>query len=104
MMAATDRGVCFAQFGEDRDSLLQQLRAEFPSAELKAFTAESSLELERWVDALNAYIQDRQPRPELPLDLRGTAFQVKVWEFLLSLGDGDVASYGEVAEAMRREG
>jgi AraC family transcriptional regulator of adaptative response/methylated-DNA-[protein]-cysteine methyltransferase len=77
LMAATDRGVCFAQFGDDQDALLTQLRREFPRAQL-----------------------ERQPRPELPLDLRGTAFQIKVWEFLLSLGDGEVVSYSELAQAI----
>ena len=100
MMAATDRGVCFVQFGEDEDSLLAQLQKEFPSAALSTFDADSSIELDHWIDALNAYMQNQQPRPDLPLDLRGTAFQVKVWEFLLSLKDGDVASYGEVAAAI----
>jgi AraC family transcriptional regulator of adaptative response/methylated-DNA-[protein]-cysteine methyltransferase len=37
------------------------------------------------------------PRPDLPLDIRGTAFQMKVWQFLLSIKEGAVLSYGEVA-------
>ncbi len=100
MMAATGRGVCFVQFGADADALLAQLQQEFPSAELMALGADAAAELDHWIDALNDYLQDRQPRPDLPLDLRGTAFQVKVWEFLLSLKEGDVASYGEVAAAI----
>lgn len=104
LMAATDRGVCFAQFGEDCDALLDQLRREFPRADLRAYDGRSSQQLDRWIDALNAYIQSKQPRPELPLDLRGTAFQIKVWEFLLGLQDGDVASYSELARAIDRPG
>ena len=100
LMAATDRGVCFAQFGDDCESLRAQLAAEFPRARLEAYTGGSDRQLERWIEALDAYIDNRRPRPDLPLDLRGTAFQVKVWEFLLSLRDGDVASYAEVAEAI----
>ncbi|UCH40687.1 MAG: methylated-DNA--[protein]-cysteine S-methyltransferase, partial [Gammaproteobacteria bacterium] len=100
LMAATERGVCFAQFGEDEDSLLTQLAQEFPRAELKPYDAQSSPQLDQWIDALNAYLQKKQPRPELPLDLRGTAFQIKVWEFLLSLKEGEVASYTEVAQAI----
>jgi AraC family transcriptional regulator of adaptative response/methylated-DNA-[protein]-cysteine methyltransferase len=102
LMAATDRGVCFAQFGDSCAQLLQQLRAEFPRAELQAYDRRSSHQLEHWIDALNEYIQNRQPRPELPLDLRGTAFQIKVWEFLLGLQDGDVISYGELAQGIAR--
>lgn len=102
LMAATGRGVCCVQFGEDRVSLEAQLRREFPHAELVAYDDDASPQLDLWIDALNAYIQDQQPRPELPLDLRGTAFQIKVWEFLLSLQDGEVASYTEVARAIDR--
>jgi len=100
LMAATDRGVCFAQFGDDRAALLAQLQGEFPQAELRQSGGAGSRQLDLWIDALNGYIQNKQPRPELPLDLRGTAFQIKVWEFLLSLQDGDVISYSEVAQAI----
>ena len=100
LMAATDRGVCFAQFGDSCARLLLQLQREFPRAELKQYDDDSSQRLEQWIDALNAYIQNKQPRPELPLDLQGTAFQIKVWEFLLSLEDGEVMSYSELARAI----
>jgi AraC family transcriptional regulator of adaptative response/methylated-DNA-[protein]-cysteine methyltransferase len=102
LMAATDRGVCFAQFGSDCDSLQAQLRAEYPQAELLAYQGQTAGQLDRWIDALNAYIQNKRPRPEIPLDLQGTAFQIKVWEFLLKLEDGDVASYSEVAQGVGR--
>lgn len=100
LMAATDRGVCFAQFGANCAKLQAQLRHEFSRAELRAYSNASSPQLDRWIDALNAHIQNKQPRPEIPLDLRGTAFQVKVWEFLLSLEEGDVISYTELARAI----
>lgn len=102
LMAATDRGVCFAQFGENREELLQQLTEEFPNASLVPFGQVDCGPLDQWIEALNAYIQNQQPRPDLPLDLKGTAFQIKVWEFLLSLKDGDVASYSEVAQGIGR--
>ena len=102
LMAATDRGVCFAQFGENCESLRRQLASEFPKAELIAFEKGDSVQLDRWIEALNDYIQNKQPRPDLPLDLRGTAFQIKVWEFLLKLKDGEIASYSEVASGIDR--
>lgn len=97
LMAATDRGVCFVQFGNDCAALQGQLRSEFPHAELQPCREDSNPQLDHWIDALNAYVENRQPRPDIPLDLRGTAFQIKVWEFLLSLEDGDVISYSELA-------
>ena len=102
LMAATDRGVCFAQFGADCESLQAQLRAEYPQAELRAYQGQSTQQLDHWIDALNAYIQNRRPRPEIPLDLQGTAFQIKVWEFLLSLEEGDVISYSELAQRIEQ--
>ena len=100
MMAATDRGVCFAQFGANCETLLTKLRSEYPHAELQQYQGQATLQLDQWIDALNGYIQNKQPRPEIPLDLQGTAFQIKVWEFLLSMKDGDVASYTELAQGI----
>ena len=102
LMAATDRGVCFAQFGENCEALLAQLRAEFPRAELLAFDGSGAQQLDLWIQSMNAYLQQQQPRPELPLDLKGTAFQIKVWQFLLSTSEGEVASYGELARAIEK--
>jgi AraC family transcriptional regulator of adaptative response/methylated-DNA-[protein]-cysteine methyltransferase len=102
LMAATDRGVCFAQFGSDCDTLLEQLRGEFPEARLERYRDSGAGQLDGWIDALNAYIQNKRPRPDIPLDLQGTAFQIKVWEFLLQLGEGDVISYSELAQGIDR--
>lgn len=98
MMAATERGVCFAQFGEDEATLLAQLTREFPKAELVPSSAGEALDA--WIEALDAHLADNEPRPELPLDLRGTAFQMIVWRFLLSIKEGDIVSYGDVARAV----
>jgi AraC family transcriptional regulator of adaptative response/methylated-DNA-[protein]-cysteine methyltransferase len=95
MMAATDRGVCFVQFGDG--GLLEQLRAEFPKADLRAAGEDARLPLDDWMSALDDHLSRAAPRPDLPLDLRGTAFQVKVWRFLLSVKPGEVVSYGELA-------
>jgi len=98
LMAATDKGVCFVHFGEDEATLLTRLNAEFPQAESRPSDAEHSLELDAWIDALNRHIGEGAPCPELPLDMRGTAFQMKVWQFLLQIPKGEVLSYGELAE------
>ncbi len=97
VMAATDKGVCFAQFGEDETSLITKLKVEFPKAELSASPAKDAPELDAWVQALDQHISQGAPRPDLPIDMRGTAFQMKVWQFLLSIREGDVVSYSEVA-------
>ncbi len=97
-MAATDKGVCFVQFGDgDAASLVTKLKDEFPNAELSASPAQDAPELDAWMEALDQHISKGAPRPDLPLDIRGTAFQMKVWQFLLSIREGDVLSYTELA-------
>ncbi len=98
LMAATQRGVCFAQFGESLEELLGQMKAEFPKAKFSESTCTAGPDLDRWIQALDEHVGSHAPRPDLPLDLRGTAFQLKVWRFLLSVKEGDVLSYGELAK------
>ncbi len=98
VMAATDKGICFVQFGDTKESLTTKLKEEFPKAEISASPANDAPELDVWVEALNRHISEGAPRPDLPLDMRGTAFQMRVWQFLLSIREGDVLSYGELAE------
>jgi len=102
IMAATEQGVCFAHFGENREILLEQLRAEFPKAKLITSPAQDAPELDAWIEALDANISQGAPRPDLPLDLRGTAFQIKVWRFLLGVREGDVISYSELAAGIEK--
>ncbi len=97
-MAATKKGICFVQFGDDESSLHRQLQTEFPKAKLVPSPAQHSSELEIWMLALNNYMEKGNTLPNLPLDLRGTAFQVKVWRFLISIKEGEVRSYSEVAK------
>jgi AraC family transcriptional regulator of adaptative response/methylated-DNA-[protein]-cysteine methyltransferase len=100
LMAATARGVCFVQFGESAAVLEARLAAEFPNAERLPAAAAAGDQLDAWVDALNAHLARSAPRPDLPLDLRGTAFQIRVWRFLLSIKPGEVVSYSDVAQGI----
>ena len=100
LMGATDKGVCLVQFGDDEAALLTQLQSEFPKASLHISAAQHAPELDNWMEQLNQHISEGAPRPDIPLDIRGTAFQMKVWQFLLSVKEGDQLSYGEVAEQM----
>ncbi len=100
MMAATERGVCFVAFNEDGEMLLEQLKTEFPKADISVSEASESGPLNEWIAALDAHLTQRTPRPDLPLDLRGTAFQMLVWRFLLSMEGGETLSYGKLAEAV----
>lgn len=97
VMAATDKGVCFVAFGDDEARLTEKLREEFPEARLETSPAQDAPLLDAWIAALDDHLGRGGPRPDLPLDMRGTAFQMAVWRFLLSVPDGEVMSYGDVA-------
>ncbi|QMW23294.1 bifunctional DNA-binding transcriptional regulator/O6-methylguanine-DNA methyltransferase Ada [Sandaracinobacteroides saxicola] len=97
MMAATERGICFVQFGTCADALARQLAQEFPRAQLEPAAAGGSAELDAWMVALGDHLAGVAPRPDLPLDLRGTAFQISVWRLLMSVREGEVVSYSELA-------
>jgi len=100
MMAASARGVCFVMFGDSEAELCTQLRAEFPNAHVCPAPEEHREQLDAWMTALNEYLSGLAVRPELPLDLRGTAFQRLTWNFLLSVPEGKVVSYAEVADGI----
>jgi AraC family transcriptional regulator of adaptative response/methylated-DNA-[protein]-cysteine methyltransferase len=97
MIGATDRGLCFVQFGESQEDLVRALAKEYPSARIEAMQTPYHPEFQKWIDALTAHLAGKQPRIELPLDIRATAFQMRVWNYLQSIPYGEVQSYGEVA-------
>ncbi len=102
LVAATERGVCSVQFGDDEAALIALLRDEFPEANCQRSDGADSEELGDWVAAIEAYLAGGSPRPDVPLDIRGTAFQRLVWEVLLSVPDGEVLSYTELASRAGR--
>lgn len=100
MIGATDRGLCFVQFGENEQDLLALLRREYPAAELAPMSSPHPLEFQKWIAALTNHLNGAQPRLNLPLDIRATAFQMRVWNYLQSIPYGEAQSYGEVAAAV----
>jgi AraC family transcriptional regulator of adaptative response/methylated-DNA-[protein]-cysteine methyltransferase len=100
MIGATDRGLCFLQFGDDSEELVKALKREYPSASIEEMRKPYSQEFQTWMDALNAHLAGKQPRLELPLDIQATAFQMRVWNYLQSIPYGEVQSYREVAEGI----
>jgi AraC family transcriptional regulator of adaptative response/methylated-DNA-[protein]-cysteine methyltransferase len=100
LMAATDRGLCFVQFGDSADALIEQLQAEYPKADISAMSDQARPQFEAWMAALAEQLRGAKVAAGLPLDLRGTAFQMKVWDYLMRIPSGEVRSYSEVAEAI----
>ena len=97
MIGATDRGICFAQFGDSPGELLERLSAEYASAGIAEMEKPYHPDFARWVEAIARHIAGERPNLDLPLDVRATAFQMRVWRYLQSIPYGDVQSYGEVA-------
>lgn len=100
LIAASDRGLCFVQFGDSAEALLAELQREFPQAALSPMPAAAAGALDAWMDALDTHLDGRGPAPELPVDLRGTAFQHRVWTYLLRIPAGEIRTYQQVAEAI----
>jgi AraC family transcriptional regulator of adaptative response/methylated-DNA-[protein]-cysteine methyltransferase len=98
LVATTDRGVCAVCLGDTESDVLESLRAEFPAAELQAGTPSDS----GWVDAVAAFIDGQEIPADLPLDVRATAFQRRVWAFLRTIPRGETWSYGEVAAGIEQ--
>ncbi len=96
LMAASEIGVCAVEIGNDENALFAGLKDEFPNAQLKQ--TNDSQELNDWLDALIEYLNHNGVRPNLPLDLRGTILQEKIWRFLTQLQKGETISYGELSD------
>jgi AraC family transcriptional regulator of adaptative response/methylated-DNA-[protein]-cysteine methyltransferase len=98
LIAATDRGVCAIQFARSDGELLEGLKREFPFAVRKPDEGG----LKAWVGALLEKMAGRELNAALPLDIRATAFQRRVWTYLQSIPFGATRSYGQVAKAIGR--
>ena len=98
LVAVTERGICSAALGDDEESLVERLRAEYPGAEL----ARASDTRDRLVDAVVAHVEGRADAAELPLDVRATSFQWQVWRALQRIPAGATRSYQAVATELGR--
>jgi AraC family transcriptional regulator of adaptative response/methylated-DNA-[protein]-cysteine methyltransferase len=100
IVAATARGLCALELGDDPATLAATLRARFPQAEL----APDDPQLAAWAQAAVALVEMPRRGLDLPLDLRGTAFQRRVWAALREIPPGTTASYGELAARIGQPG
>jgi len=96
LVGATERGVSAVYLGDAEAKLVEELRDEYPRAELVA--ADDSFE--RWVREIVQRVEGKPPRVELPLDLQATAFQRRVWQELQRIPAGTTRTYSQVARAV----
>lgn len=95
LVAATRRGLCAVLLADDARSLADELQTRFPHATLQAGDDSFRETLDLVVNLID---HSAAPPPDLPLDLRGTVFQRKVWEALQDIPPGRTLTYGELAE------
>lgn len=93
LVAATPRGVCAIELGDAPEPLVQALQDRFPSAELKGGDAQ----FERVVAHVIGLVEEPRRAFDLPLHVRGTAFQHKIWQILTAIPPGATMTYAEVA-------
>jgi AraC family transcriptional regulator of adaptative response/methylated-DNA-[protein]-cysteine methyltransferase len=96
LVASSDRGVCAILLGDDAAALARDLRDRFPSADLREHGDAATASLAEAIRLVEAPGQS----VTLPLDLRGTAFQHRVWQALREIPAGATASYGEIARRL----
>jgi AraC family transcriptional regulator of adaptative response/methylated-DNA-[protein]-cysteine methyltransferase len=96
LLAATERGICAVSLGNADAELEAFLRAEFPAASV----ARDDAELRDWVGQIVRHLAGAQPHLDLPVDVRATAFQWRVWQELCKIPYGATRSYREIAAAL----
>ncbi|MBA2928788.1 bifunctional DNA-binding transcriptional regulator/O6-methylguanine-DNA methyltransferase Ada [Pseudomonas sp. CCUG 57209] len=94
LVAQSSRGVCAILLGDEPDQLVRDLQDQFPNADLVG----ADHNFEQLIAHVVGFIEAPALGLDLPLDLRGTAFQQRVWQALRDIPVGDTASYGQIAE------
>ena len=92
----TDRGVCAIELGDSPENLAQALRDRFPEADIR----DAQAELAPLLQEVAAFVGRPALGLDLPLDIRGTAFQLRVWDELARIPAGRTSSYTDIARAL----
>ena len=96
LVAATDKGLCAILLGDDPDALARDLQDRFPHAELRG----DDPAFARTVALVVGFVEAPGIGLDLPLDIRGTAFQQRVWQALRAIPAGRTASYADIARSL----
>ncbi len=96
LLAGTERGICAVYLGDSDAQLEAELMKEFSAADVQR----DDTELNSWVSAILDHLHGRQPHLDLPLDVRATAFQWRVWQELRAIPYGSTRSYSDIARAL----
>jgi AraC family transcriptional regulator, regulatory protein of adaptative response / methylated-DNA-[protein]-cysteine methyltransferase len=94
LVAQSERGVCAILLGDDADALTRDLQDRFPNAQFIGGDAK----FEKVIARVVGFVEAPNKALDLPLDIRGTAFQQRVWQALREIPAGATASYSEIAQ------
>ena len=97
LVAATAKGVCFVSIGDRDGELERSLRAEFPEADE---IAPDEAAIAPALEVLLRHLAGETPHLALPLDIRATAFQRRVWQELLAIPYGETRTYSQIADRL----
>jgi AraC family transcriptional regulator of adaptative response/methylated-DNA-[protein]-cysteine methyltransferase len=100
LIAVTERGVCDVSLGDDPGALAAELRGRFSRASVAAAGPGESALLARARDCVLQALTEHPAALDLPLDLRATAFEQRVWQALRAIPPGETRSYSQVAAAI----
>lgn len=92
LTASTSKGICHMAFADDKKNSLDELKAKFPSAKFTKNTDHLQ------ANAVSIFQQDWSKPNKIKLHLKGTEFQLKVWNTLLKIPTGTLTTYGNIAE------
>lgn len=99
LVGATARGLCTVTLGDDPESLERAICQEYPKADLRRVDRSADHDVDAWLSDVAAQI-DGEPRPAVPIDAEGTAFQQRVWSELRRIPRGETRTYSQVAAAI----
>lgn len=95
IVASTPKGICYMAFADNHADAFEQLKLHFPNA---AYTQVVDLQQQ---DALFIFKKDWSQLPAIKLHLKGSSFQLKVWEALLKIPMGGLCSYGDISQSIQ---
>jgi AraC family transcriptional regulator, regulatory protein of adaptative response / methylated-DNA-[protein]-cysteine methyltransferase len=96
LVASTEKGVCAILFGDEPEALVRDIQDRFPKAKLVG----GDREFEELIAKVVGFVEEPGVGFDLPLDVRGTAFQQRVWQALRKIPAGSKATYGDIARSI----
>ncbi|WP_419699390.1 bifunctional helix-turn-helix domain-containing protein/methylated-DNA--[protein]-cysteine S-methyltransferase [Mucilaginibacter sp. NFX135] len=96
IVASTPKGICYMAFADDREDAFNKLLEQFPNA---SYTQVVDVAQQ---DALHIFKKDWSELSQIKLHLKGTSFQLKVWETLLKIPMGDLSTYSDISKQIHQ--